>query len=175
MKKCLNTEEKKCFFARLHELNRGQRITLRRCVDRKYTSLRSERILFLSLLPEGKISDYDPTLLQNLLFVAAVFCIPDIPSSGDSADASKILADGLLSQASSSSGAAQRMEVILAYNASPVSNLYRSVGFVLQKAGKPVNCNRLLDDLQRWNDDEQVRQRWAMAFVEAAQKRKEII
>ena len=67
------------------------------------------------------------------------------------------------------------MEVILAYNASPVSNLYRSVGFVLQKAGKPVNYNRLLDDLQRWNDDEQVRQRWAMAFVEAAQKRKEII
>ena len=66
------------------------------------------------------------------------------------------------------------MKVILAYNASPVSNLYRSVGFVLQKAGKPVNCNRLLDDLQRWNDDEQVRQRWAMAFVEAAQKRKEI-
>ena len=65
------------------------------------------------------------------------------------------------------------MEVILACSVSPTSQLYRSIGLVLQKAGKPVNCGRLLDDLQRWNDDEQVQQRWAMTFVEAAQKQKE--
>lgn len=172
MKRYLSTKEKRSFFARLHELNRGQKIALRRCIDRKYVSLRSEKILFLSLLPGGKLSDYDPMLLQNLLFVAAVFCIPDQPS-GEAENTERILANGLLSQSSGSSGAAQRMEVVLACSASPTSHLYRSIGLVLQKAGRAVNCSRLLDDLQRWNDDETVRQRWAMAFVEIAQKQKE--
>ncbi len=168
----LSDSDLKSFFGYLNGLRKDEAIALRRSIGQQFNSAPMKtRMALLSYLPDRDIS---PDTMQDLFFVAGMYCkkSPD-PTGTDSSSSfegfkriedeiATILSGGTYEKSS----AGRKMQDILGARTGQYGTLYRMLATLLAKSTTKIDCLRLARDLENWDDPAQtVQMRWATAYA----------
>lgn len=174
----LNDDQKRYFFSQLAGLGRAGKITLSRSTGQMLDSCAYKtQMIFLSCLPEDVMNRHYADTMQNLFFVAGLYCRTTGETTADSVQSQteggrtrieKEIASILMGSTYASETAERKMQDVLGARTGPHGTIYRILGTLLSKSDTKIDCRRLIDDLENWNlPSRDVQKIWALAYIAA--------
>lgn len=172
----MDREETVHMIGRLRSLSENNRILLRNHLGEYFDMQKSNiRMLMLYVAPENAPHfETDPVFWQNLFFVSGVYC--RIPAGQHAEKPSKIekeLAEMTVRKFHDQDAADNRISDLLALRTGKRGTLYPALAQLIRGIDADIDCVSLFNDLQYWETDPGIQEKWARAYINVLKKENE--
>ena len=169
----MDKEEITHMIGRLRSLSESSRILLRNHLGEYFDMQKSNiRMLMLYVAPENAPSmKTDPVFWQNLFFVSGVYCrIPTGQHSDSPEKLEKKLAEMTVRKFNEQDAADNRIADILTLRTGKRGTLYPALAQLIRGIDADIDCVSLFNDLQYWETDPGIQEKWARAYINVLKK-----
>lgn len=172
----MTKEENVHMIGRLRGISDSSRILLRNHLGEYFDMQKPNiRMLMLYVAPENAPSmEIDPVFWQNLFFVSGVFCRISAEQHSDKPQKiEKELAAMIVKTFNDQDAGDNRMSDLLALHTGKRGTLYPALAQLIRNIDSDLDCVSLFDDLQYWERDPSIQEKWARAYVKELRKGEE--